>query len=301
MTEGMHGALGAALSRELADRCESAAAVANVGPAFVRGDMPRFRARHSRPSRVPRGLALAGIAAALLLFFGLRARPVATTSVGTRTAIGQEITAENAPVQHADVGLVIVPQKVSASVAPQRTAPPHPPPSKPVATHDAEAPPTSASPAKSAARTEAPPPTATPSSSADMAPNATPDQLLASADDARFSGRTDVAIALLETLRRRAPGSDQAATAAFELGKTFYDGAKSYGRAAESFDAYLRERPNGRLVREALSRAAEAHERSGDHEMARKLATSYLARFPQGPQAAIAWRIADSTYSEKAP
>jgi TolA-binding protein len=141
------------------------------------------------------------------------------------------------------------------------------------------------------------------SSSAQAAPPPPPevpvDQLLTAASEARFAGKRDAALDLLEEVRRRAPGSDQAAHAAFEMGRTYYDDASDFKRAAESFDAYLRERPNGRLAREALGRGAEAHERSGDHATARRLATEYLARFPSGPQARIAWRIADGTYGEK--
>lgn len=115
--------------------------------------------------------------------------------------------------------------------------------------------------------------------------------LLQLADAARLSGRTDRAVQALTMVRQRFPGSEEAATAAFSLGRIAFDQHKAYQEASRWFSAYLAEQPGGPLMGDAFGRLIEARERSGDLAGAQTDAERYLRRFPQGPYAAEARRI----------
>lgn len=114
-----------------------------------------------------------------------------------------------------------------------------------------------------------------------------PAELLALAEVCRFSGHAQQAISVLTTLRQRFPARDEAAVAAFQLGRLFADGP----RAADAFRAYLRERPQGALAREAAGRLLEVLDRSGDQPGVTAAAKSYLRRYPSGPHAVFARRV----------
>lgn len=87
--------------------------------------------------------------------------------------------------------------------------------------------------------------------------------------------------------RSRFPGTEAAADAAFLLGRMqFHSGA--YRSSATWFETYLRERPDGRLAREAAGRLVEAYDQGGDRNRAREAAEQYLSRYPEGPHAALA-------------
>jgi transmembrane sensor len=116
--------------------------------------------------------------------------------------------------------------------------------------------------------------------------------LLLLADAARYAGRFPRADQALLAVRRRFAGSDAAAKAAFELGRIAFDVNRDHGRAGDWFDAYLGERPSGPLAREALGRALESRHRAGDATRAERLAVRYLARYPDGPHATLARRLA---------
>lgn len=118
------------------------------------------------------------------------------------------------------------------------------------------------------------------------------DDLDALSDAARLARRSDVAVQILECERGRFPGTERAATAAFELGRVAFDSGADYPKARTWFEIYLRERPQGRLAREALGRAMEAASRAGEQDRARDLATRYLHDHPTGPHAAAARGIA---------
>jgi TolA-binding protein len=112
------------------------------------------------------------------------------------------------------------------------------------------------------------------------------------ADAARLAGNVGRATAALETLRRRFAGSPQAAHAAFTLGRIAFDRRRAYGDAARWFSTYLREAPGGPLAREAAGRRMEALARSSDPAGARAAAQQYLERYPAGPHADVARRLA---------
>jgi TolA-binding protein len=110
-------------------------------------------------------------------------------------------------------------------------------------------------------------------------------ELLALADAARLSDHTTHAVAALAVLRRRFPGSPDAATAAFTLGRIAFERSQAYDEAVRWFATYLQEQPSGPLMGDAAGRLMEARQRSGDRAGARAEAQRYLRRFPEGPYA----------------
>src|SRR5262249_29471585 len=86
--------------------------------------------------------------------------------------------------------------------------------------------------------------------------------------------------------RDRFARTPQAAIAAFELGRS-----APPAEAATWFEAYLAEEPRGSLAREAWGRLVEANALAGKDAAARSAAQEYLARYPDGPSAALARRV----------
>lgn len=119
-----------------------------------------------------------------------------------------------------------------------------------------------------------------------------PADLLRLAEVARFAGRPSRAEQALVSLRKRFARGRHAAIAAYTLGRTAFDQQAEYGKAARWFEAYIEEQPAGPLAREALGRLMEARQRAGQKEKARSAARDYLHRYPGGPHADIAARLA---------
>ena len=105
---------------------------------------------------------------------------------------------------------------------------------------------------------------------------------------ARLAGNPARASEAYLAARQRFAGSGTAASAAFQLGRIAFDGARDYGAARRWFSAYLAEQPGGGLAQEALGRVMETEHRSGDRAAAQASARRYLARFPNGAHAALA-------------
>lgn len=122
---------------------------------------------------------------------------------------------------------------------------------------------------------------------ATLAQSASAPAMLALAEVCRFAGHASESMVVLTKLRQRYADSNEAAVAAFQLGRLSSDGQL----AASWFRNYLKERPNGELAREASGRLIEALERAGDRVGARSAAESYLARYPSGPHAGFARRL----------
>jgi transmembrane sensor len=122
------------------------------------------------------------------------------------------------------------------------------------------------------------------------ATHANADTLLDLADVARFTKHHDDATRLLEQLRTRFPGSDEAGEAAFTLGRIAADRG-SLAKAAAYFEQYLDERPTGSLVDDALGRLMDSYGALGQADDAKTAAERYLARFPKGPHAGKAQKI----------
>jgi TolA-binding protein len=116
-------------------------------------------------------------------------------------------------------------------------------------------------------------------------------ELLGLSDAARVGGNTEQAVTLLTTLRRRFPGSANAAAAAFSLGRIAFERRGAYSEAVRWFSTYLEEAPGGPLMGDAVGRLMESRHRMGDQKGARADAEQYLRRFPRGPYASLATRL----------
>ncbi len=113
------------------------------------------------------------------------------------------------------------------------------------------------------------------------------------ADAARYQKQVARARSALLMLRQRFPGTAEAATATFLLGRLAADQGHDYAAAAKWFAIYSQEHPNGPMAAEALGRRAQLLALSGDHEGARAAASQYLQHYPSGPYAAVARGLRD--------
>jgi hypothetical protein len=104
--------------------------------------------------------------------------------------------------------------------------------------------------------------------------------LLTLAEAARYAGRSERAEQALKAVRDRFARDEEAAMAAYLLGRMAAE-------AARWFRTYLVERPGGRLGREAEGRLLESLAFM-DRQTAREAARAYLGRYPTGPHAAFA-------------
>jgi TolA-binding protein len=116
-------------------------------------------------------------------------------------------------------------------------------------------------------------------------------ELRALGDAARLGGSAGRAVQAFTTLRRRFPGSAEAAEAAFILGRIAQDHSRDYAGAAGWLARYLSEQPGGAFAAEALGRLVEAADKQGDGEAARRAAERYLAAYPNGSHAGYARRV----------
>jgi hypothetical protein len=120
---------------------------------------------------------------------------------------------------------------------------------------------------------------------ASLVRGASADSLLELAKVGQFSSHQDLQQEALLAARHRFPGTRQAALAAYELGRE-----APPAEAALWFDAYLSEQPSGPLAREAAGRLLEAESLSKNEPAVRDAARRYLAKYPDGPHAALARR-----------
>ncbi len=107
------------------------------------------------------------------------------------------------------------------------------------------------------------------------------------ADAARYQKQPARARSVLLALRRRFPGSAEGATATFLLGRLAAEQSRDYAGAAKWFGLYSQEHPSGPMAAEACGRRAQLLALAGDREGARAVATEYLAKYPNGPYAAV--------------
>ncbi len=115
--------------------------------------------------------------------------------------------------------------------------------------------------------------------------------LAALADASRYRGQTDLAQRALTTERSRFPGSKEAHTAAFLLGRLADDQSHDASRAIGWYDRYLAEAPTGPFASDALGRKMIAVQKLQGPDAARPLAEQYARRFPHGAYAAQAEEI----------
>ena len=111
--------------------------------------------------------------------------------------------------------------------------------------------------------------------------------LLTLAEAARYAGRAERAEQALTAVRARFGRSEDAAVAAYLLGRIAAENHRNHADAARWFRAYLAERPGGRLDREAEGRLLESLAFM-DRNTAREAARIYLQHYPSGPHAAFA-------------
>lgn len=109
-------------------------------------------------------------------------------------------------------------------------------------------------------------------------------ELQALAQAARYSGNTDLSVQTWLAIRKRFGGHNAGPQAAFFLGR-IYDQLGQSQKALDWFDTYLREAPSGVYASETLGRKLTLVRASGDDAQMRKVARSYLTRFPHGPYA----------------
>ncbi|WP_437507529.1 FecR domain-containing protein [Sorangium sp. So ce1099] len=115
------------------------------------------------------------------------------------------------------------------------------------------------------------------------------DDVASLADAARYAGKADLARRAMLAERSRFPGSAEARSAAFLLGRLAE--AASPREAAMWYDRYLAESPTGPLASEALGRKLVATRDFAGPGAARAVAEEYLKRYPTGAFAAVAAEI----------
>jgi len=111
--------------------------------------------------------------------------------------------------------------------------------------------------------------------------------LLTLAEAARYAGRAERAVQALTAVRSRFARGEDAAVAAYLLGRIAAESRRDHAEAARWFRTYLAERPSGRLDREAEGRLLESLAFM-DRTTAREAARVYLQHYPAGPHAAFA-------------
>jgi hypothetical protein len=105
--------------------------------------------------------------------------------------------------------------------------------------------------------------------------------LAALADAARYSGRRELAVRVLNAERARFPGTPPAQVAAFLLGRLADDRGDT-PVALDWYRRYLAEAPRGPYAPDALGRAMLTVERLSGRAAAHDIAAEYVRRFPNG-------------------
>ena len=118
------------------------------------------------------------------------------------------------------------------------------------------------------------------------------EELAALADAARYAGRSAVAKRVLLAERQRFASSAAAHDAAFFLGRIAED---SGGGAIEWYERYVAESPRGAYASQAFGRKMMLLYKQHGRSAAIPVATEYLRRYPSGPYAAAARKIAEES------
>ena len=116
------------------------------------------------------------------------------------------------------------------------------------------------------------------------------EDLMLAADAARLSGHPATAVPYLRRLLRDHPTDVRGPVAAFTLGRVLLSELARPAEAADAFAASYRLAPTGPLAADALGREVEAAARAGDAARAHRLATTFVARYPDQPRAAAVRR-----------
>lgn len=126
---------------------------------------------------------------------------------------------------------------------------------------------------------QVPPPVTSDRPSPSRAPSVA--ELQARADAARLQGRPDEAASALETLVSTHPRDASVPSALFSLGRVELARHRDLA-AARAFERCLKAAPSGPLAEDALAEAAAARSSGGDVAGARRHASEYLSRYPDG-------------------
>ncbi len=121
-----------------------------------------------------------------------------------------------------------------------------------------------------------------------------PKELTELADVARLGGDPALAVRALEALLERFPGSAEAGSGRFLLGRV-HALSGDRARAVAAFERYLASGGSLLYEAEAIGRLMELYSSRGDAEKARAAAERYLARAPGGPYR----RLAESLSAQK--
>ncbi len=116
--------------------------------------------------------------------------------------------------------------------------------------------------------------------------------LRALGDAARYAGNSALSRRANQAIRTRFPGSGEARTAAFLLGRLAEEHDHANEEALRWYDTYLAEAPAGAFAGDALGRKMVLVEKTVSRDAASPLATEYLQRFPSGPYAGLARDLA---------
>lgn len=117
--------------------------------------------------------------------------------------------------------------------------------------------------------------------------------MLGLADASRLSGDTAGARKTYTRVREQFPRTDEAAKAAFLLGR-MSEASGAADDAVRSYASAMSESPNGAFAQDALGRTMELEQRRGRSERARALANDYLSKYPNGPYRAYAASVLDA-------
>ncbi len=115
--------------------------------------------------------------------------------------------------------------------------------------------------------------------------------LVALADASRYTSRSDLSRRALLAERSRFPGSKEAHTAAFLLGRIADDQDHAPAAAIEWYDRYLKEARGGPFASEALGRKMIAVSKASGRAAAAPIASEYARRYPQGSYASAAHEL----------
>lgn len=112
-----------------------------------------------------------------------------------------------------------------------------------------------------------------------------PSDLMLAADVARLSRHPAEATRYLTRVAEGFPRDKRAPLAAFTLGRVLLEDLGQPGRAADAFRRAQQLSPRGPLASDALAREADAAQRAGQLERARRAARRYVELYPDGSQA----------------
>ncbi len=128
--------------------------------------------------------------------------------------------------------------------------------------------------------------------SRDTAASPSAGEWLATADGIRLEGDKDEAEERYLRIRQLYPGTKSAVLAAFSLGAMAFDLDGDYKKAFRWFEIYISEQKGSGPVREARGRVIESLYRLGDFSGAAEKSVDYLGRYPDGPHAPLAKKLA---------